>query len=258
MGCQERQCPWDRVQASLGFPGERSAILHNRHCMFTWICPKCGGAVDVAEEKCPRCSGAAEADSTDETTADLPPPTRERSAPAVAERSRAPSPADESEQVAGNGLQLGPKHYLIFAAALAAAILGAVWLSGGFSGLRFEDPDEMSESPVETFAIGVRDDIEVAAVRPYYDEAYQAHVRAFVANHSKQERAVALRVFLRVKEASPTGFPIATFDVITQTPLAPNEGREFDVPLLAMGTLQSFPRWDEMRVDLETIPAQGN
>ena len=238
--------------------------------MFTWICPQCGSAVDVAEERCPRCSGALDAGSADETVADLPRPAPKRAARAVAERSSLPSPpavsegpapsrserpAGSSESVAANGLQFGRKHYLILAGAVAAAVLGAVWLAGGLSGLRFQDPDEMLESPVETFAIGVRDDIEVSAVRPYYDEEFQAHVKAFVANHSKKERAVAMRVFLRVREASPQGSPIATFDVITETPLVPNEGREVDVPLNAMGTLQSFPRWDEMRVDLETIGA---
>lgn len=156
-----------------------------------------------------------------------------------------------------DALGLERRHYLLFAVALFVFVGAAVWLSGGFDGgifgLRFEDPGEMEESPVETFAIGVRGDIEVSGVRPYYDDEYQAHVKAFVANHSKQRRAVALRALLRVKEAGPGSVPIATFEVVTVPPLEPNEGRELDVSLSAMGTLQSFPRWDEMRVDLEPI-----
>ena len=251
-------------------PGFGPAILHNRQCMFTWVCPRCGGAVDVADEKCPRCSGSTDPESTEATIGGLQVPVREppvqlteRRAPAAmppgASEAVAGSPAegrtDDARAVAAGGLQVGRKHYLIFAGPLAGAIVGAVWLAGGFSGIRFEDPGELSESPVQTFAIGARDDIEVSAVRPYYDAEYQTRVKAFVANHSKRERSVALRVLLRVREASPGASPIATFDVITEAPLLPNEGREYDVSLKAMGTLQSFPRWDEMRVDLATIGA---
>lgn len=115
----------------------------------------------------------------------------------------------------------------------------------------------MSLSPVETFAIGVRGPIEVSGIRPYYTDEYQMRVLAFVANHSKQERSVALRVYLRVREASRQAPPLASFDVVVGNPLAPNGGQEVDVDLQAMGSLQSLPPWDELRVDLEILGAQG-
>ncbi len=237
--------------------------------MLSWTCPKCGGVLDVTDVECPHCSESlasiepaanrtsASGDSQPAAVSrrtDRPDP-----APATAVLPvEVPEPSPEAEPAAGsNALGLQRRHYLLFAVALVVFVGAAVWLSGGFDdgifGLRFEDPGEMDESPVETFAIGVRGDIEVSGVRPYYDDEYQAHVKLFVANHSDQERAVALRALMRVKEAGPRSVPIATFDVVTVPPLGPNEGRELDVSLNAMGTLQSFPRWDEMRVDLEPI-----
>lgn len=158
-------------------------------------------------------------------------------------------------------MHLERRHYVMFAGALAAVILCVIWLSGGFagvfSGLSLEDPEEAAESPVETFAIGVSGEIEVSGIRPYYDDEYRAHVRAFVANHSKEPQSVALKALLRVREASRRGPPLATFDVIVPNPLDPNAGVEVDVELAAMGSLQSLPRWDELRVDLEQLGASG-
>ena len=149
----------------------------------------------------------------------------------------------------------------MFAGALGVVILGVIWLSGGFagvfSGLSLEDPEEVAESPVETFAIGVSGEIEVSGIRPYYDDEYHTHVRAFVANHSKEPQSVALKALLRVREASRRAPPLATFDVIVPNPLDPNAGVEVDVELAAMGSLQSLPRWDELRVDLEQLGASG-
>ena len=165
----------------------------------------------------------------------------------------AQSEESETAVAESTAFSLEKRHYLIFTGGLAVAILGAIWLAGGFSGLRLEDPDEMVESPVEAFAIGVRGPIEVSGIRPYYDEDFQTHVRAFVANHSKDEQSVALRVHLRVREASTRTPPIATFEVVIGSPLPPNGGQEIDVRLQAMGSLQSLPRWDELRVDLEAL-----
>ena len=243
-------------------------MLQNEHYMFTWICPNCGGAVDVAEDTCPRCAGtdsqssAHEASATAEPvakptvhSAPAAPPTPLPRQPAAEGIGGAAAQSEESQSAAtgSTAFNIEKRHYLIFAGGLAVAILGAIWLSGGFSGLRLEDPGEMVESPVETFAIGVRGPIEVSGIRPYYDEDFQMHVRAFVANHSKEEQSVALRVQLRVREASKQAPPIATFEVIIGSPLPPNGGQEIDVRLQAMGSLQSLPRWDELRVDLEAL-----
>ena len=132
-----------------------------------------------------------------------------------------------------------PRHFLIFAVALVLSILVAVWASSDatslFSGLQLENADEMAVSPVETFAIGVRGPVEVSGIRPYYDEDFQTHVKAFVANHSRHPQSVALQVLLRVREASQHAPPLATFQVIIPDPIGPNGGTEIDVVLNALG-----------------------
>ena len=82
-------------------------------------------------------------------------------------------------------------------------------------------------------------------------------MRAFVANHSNEPQSVAVQVLLRVRQASAQALPIATFEVIISDPLPPNGGQEIDVRLAAMGSLQSLPPWDEIRVDVEVLGAQG-
>ena len=160
-----------------------------------------------------------------------------------------------------SGLHLEKRHLVIFAVALLLAVLVAVWAAGDptglFSGLGLENPEEMEVSPVETFSIGVQGAVEVSAIRPYYDEDFQTHVKAFVANHSSEPQSVALQVMLRVREASKQAPPLATFNVVIPDPIGPNGGTEIDVVLNAMGSLQSLPRWDEMRVDVEPLGSHG-
>lgn len=243
-------------------------MLQNEHYMFTWICPNCGAAVDVSEDTCPHCAEPDSQSSVPPASATAQPVTKPavRSVPTAPPKPPDPQPAtvelggaaaqsqdSGTADAKSTAFSLEKRHYLIFAGGLAVAILGAIWLSGGFSGLRLEDPEELFESPVEAFAIGVRGPIEVSGIRPYYDENFQTHVRAFVANHSREEQSVALRVLLRVREASKQAPPIASFQVVIGNPLPPNGGQEIDVRLLAMGSLQSFPRWDELRVDLEAL-----
>ena len=275
------------------------ALLHNGRGMFTWVCPKCGGSVDVAEVTCPHCAkrGAAPEPATrhspvpagDETqpvqvpqteplarpvpppAADPPPAPDPQPAPdpavaVAAEPTQTPAdpvqtPAVQMERRRRGAFELQTKHLLMFGAGVAVAICVAVVVSVGpgglFSALRLEDPAEMAVSPVETFAIGVRGPIEVSGIRPYYDDDFQTHVRAFVANHSREAQSVALQVLLRVREASSQAPPLATFEVVISEPLPPHGGQEVDVGLAAMGSLQSLPPWDEIRVDIEVLAASG-
>ena len=261
--------------------------------MFTWVCPKCGGSVDVAEVTCPHCAArdAAPEPATrhspvppgDETQAlqvaqtevparpDPPPAPDPQPAPdpavaVVAEPTQTPAepvqaPGVQTESRRRGAFELQTKHLLLFGAAVALAICIAVVVSAGpgglFSALRLEDPAEMAVSPVETFAIGVRGPIEVSGIRPYYDDDFQTHVRAFVANHSREAQSVAVQVLLRVREASSQAPPLATFEVVISDPLPPHGGKEVDVGLAAMGSLQSLPPWDEIRVDIEALAASG-
>ena len=255
--------------------------------MFTWVCPKCGGSVDVAEVTCPHCAarGAAPAPATrhssvlpgDETQPVHAPPVEaparpdpqpapDPAAPVAAEPTQIPAepvqaPAAQPPSRPRGAFELQTKHLLVFGAAVALAVCVAVVVSAGpgglFSALRLEDPAEMAVSPVETFAIGVRGPIEVSGIRPYYDDDFQTHVRAFVANHSREAQSVAVQVLLRVRQASQQAPPLATFEVVISDPLPPHGGKEVDVELAAMGSLQSLPPWDEIRVDIEGLAASG-
>ena len=219
-------------------------VLQNSLSRLSYICPACGATVDVADGDCPHCAarGHPDSDETAEITAEA-----------------APKPLSVEERPRRRkSMGLRARHYWAFAGVLAASVIGAFVVSEGLPGLRFEEPGEAEESPVETFAIGVRGPIEVSGIRPYYDDEYQAHVRAFVANHSRDAQSVALAVLLRIREASQQAPPLATFEVLLSDPLPPNGGREVDVGLQTMGTLESLPPWHQLRVDLEVLAARGN
>ena len=232
--------------------------------MFSWVCPDCGATVQASSDVCPSCS-ARDAPASEsaagglerDTEIDSPDP----QPPSAGEVPQPPPSASKAGPAVRDSLQLQKQHYLLFVIALVLAILVAVWASGSgpslFSGLRLEDPEEMEVSLVETFAIGVRGPVEVSGIRPYYDEDFQTHVKAFVANHSKRPQSVALRVLLRGREASQQAPPLATFNVVIPDPIDPNGGTEVDVVLYALGSLQSLPPWDEMRVDVELLGSGG-
>ena len=232
--------------------------------MFSWICPDCGAEVEASSDVCPSC--AAQGSSASDTAPagfdeDAPAVPSEPPAPVVSADSES-SPHETSTGSSGKpGLHLETRHLVLFAVTLLLAVLVAVWAAGDptglFSGLALEDPQEMEASSVETFSIGVDGAVEVSGIRPYYDEEFQTHVKAFVANHSSEPQSVAVQVLLRAREASRQAPPLATFNVVIPDPIGPNGGTEIDVVLNAMGSLQSFPRWDEMRVDLEPLAAQG-
>ena len=250
-------------------------MVQNGCFMHTWVCPQCGSAVGVSDETCPRCS--ARGHEVRETAPPAPPPKRN---PVRKVRRASASRAAMGDR--GEAFNLRRAHYLSFAGAVVASILVAVWMSGGCAGLRLEEvPDEAESSgspflhavgaicaalgvptdgvsPVATFGIGVRGSIEVSGIRPYYDADKQMHVRAFVANHSQGEQSVALRVLLRVPEAGDQAPPLGAFDLVTVDPLSPADGQEFDVEFNAMGTLQSFPVWSQIRVDLEPLGARSD
>ena len=203
--------------------------------MFNYICPDCGATVDVADDECPHCTAKAGLDGDEtaditvmsQTAAVADPPGREVGAISEHGDSEAvtggPTAVETASRPRG-GLELKGWHYSAFAGLVVVAILVAVILSGGMPALRLQAPEEAGVSPVETFAIGVRGPIEVSGIRPYYDDEYQAHVRAFVANHSRQEQSVALLVHLRVREATQQAPPLATFEVVISDPLPPNGG----------------------------------
>ena len=256
--------------------------------MFSWVCPDCGDTVDIAHDSCPNCGKGGNAPAATAQATPQPPaaPPAQPAAPpaaptqvvvqpvAVPPPSPPPAPApslptlpEETftwEPEPSGGLELKFRHLLLTIVLVAAAVAGAIFLSDGTEGLRaalstlgLEDPPEADYSPVQTFAVGVLGPIEVSGIRTYYDDEYQMHVRALVANHSSDEQSVAIRALLRVRQAGEQAPPIATFEVVISDPLPPNGSQEIDVPLASMGSLASMPPWDQIRVDIEPLGTEG-
>ena len=141
-------------------------------------------------------------------------------------------------------------HLLLFAAVLIVAVGGAVWLSQPDL-LRLEAVADPEEESIQTFGLGMQGPLEVAGIRTYYTDDHQTKVKAFVVNHSDQERSVALRVSLRHRQAADNAPPLGGFDLVLEQPLAAHGSFEIDTDLEALGSLQSLPPWQEMRVDIE-------
>lgn len=209
--------------------------------MFTWICPKCGKEVDVSQKNCPRCADT-EASSEDVAAPAAPDSPDALDAPEAAPQSRARQRMES--------LEIRPLHLALCAALLLLTVLGAVWLSRPDL-LRLETVGESEEERVQTFSRGVQGPFEVAGIRPYYTDDYQTKVKAFVVNHSDREQSVALRVLLRHQQATDSAPPLAGFDLILPQPLGAREAFEIDMVLDAMGSLQSLPPWQEIRVDID-------
>ena len=211
--------------------------------MFTWICPKCGKEVDVAQKSCPRCA-AAEASAEGAESAPVLPP------PAAASKREEAAPQQSRPARQKSSLEVRPLHLLLFAAVLMLTVGGAVWLSRPDL-LRLEAVAEPEEESVRTFGRGLQGPLEVAGIRAYYTDDYQTKVKAFVVNHSDEARSVALRVSLRHRQATDNAPPLGGFDLVLPQPLAGHGAFEIDTDLDALGSLQSLPPWQEMRVDID-------
>lgn len=147
-------------------------------------------------------------------------------------------------------MEVRPIHLFLFVGVLVLAIGGAVWVSQPDL-LNLESVEDADEGMVETFGRGVQGPFEVAGIRTYYTDDYQTKVKAFVVNHSEDATSAALRVHLRIQQATESAPPLASFDIILREPLAGNGSLEIDTELDAMGSLQSLPPWREIRVDIE-------
>jgi hypothetical protein len=207
--------------------------------MFTWVCPTCGRELDVATKDCPNCSGQQPA-------ADAPPaPPEPPQRPAM----QPPAPAPPPVTPPRSPLWIGG------AAALAVVLALSTWfLLRGRSaerrgGLLLETPGAaaVEDLPVPpAFA-----SIEIAGIRPFYDDRNRAQVRAVIINHAERETEdLALSVALRPRQAPPGSPPLARFQVKIPV-LKPGASREIQVPLEAFGTLAALPGWRDLRADFE-------
>lgn len=215
--------------------------------MFTWECPTCGNELDLAETECPNCSGK-------ETAAGSK--TSQRPSSAAAEHLPPVSKAATKPPASSPSWGMQPKHLWIFAAVLVIVVAVAVYLArpgffGGRAGLQLESVPTASEETGAEEPAALRD-LEVAGIRTWYDGDYKPKVRAVVVNHGDNTKEnLNLQVHLRPIQADRRASPLASFDIRLDGKLGPRESRDIETDLIAMGTLQSLPRWNELRIDVE-------
>jgi hypothetical protein len=101
------------------------------------------------------------------------------------------------------------------------------------------------------------EDIQIAGIRTVYDEQYRPRVRVLVINHADAPSQVGdIEVQMRPRGADPEGEPLAKFVVRLDKDLEPNEAREIETELQALGTLASLPRWNEVRLNVVSLSGQ--
>ena len=160
------------------------------------------------------------------------------------------------QRVSAPSWGLQPKHLGIFAAILIIVVAVAIYLArpgffGGRAGLQLEGVPPASEEAASEESAALRD-LEVAGIRTWYDVDYKPKVRAVVVNHSENTKEdLSLQVHLRPIQADRRASPLASFDIRLEGKLGPRESRDVETDLIAMGTLQSLPRWKELRIDVE-------
>jgi hypothetical protein len=95
-------------------------------------------------------------------------------------------------------------------------------------------------------------DLQVAGVRTWYTPDHKPKVRAVIINHGEIPRSgINLQVHLRRAETREDTPPLASFSIRLDEALEPQQIRDVETDLMAMGTLASFPKWHRLRVDLE-------
>lgn len=99
------------------------------------------------------------------------------------------------------------------------------------------------------------DGFEIGGVRPFFDpDTNSLKVRYLVINHNDRERLVPeLNVSLRPAEARADLPAIATFRVTVPDPIGGYASEELVANLAALGTVQSMPDWEVLRVQLTTM-----
>ncbi len=161
-----------------------------------------------------------------------------------------PAPQPRPKAARG-GMQ--PSHVAIVAVVLVLAIGLAVYFARpslfGRAGLQLEDVPGTAED-VLSAGTAAQGDLQVAGIRTFYDGEYKPRVRAIVINHGEAPiESVNLEVQLRPPQASELTAPLASFKIELQN-LGPNESREIETDLVALGTLASLPPWQQVRIAL--------
>ncbi len=213
--------------------------------MFTWECPRCGREVDIDEERCPKCGATPE--------------TEPQRKPAVPRKRRAlPRRGPPARRRPATTWTIGPSHVAVFAFILIVAVGAAVYISrpdlfGGAGSLQLENiQEELFSAPPRPPSLR---DIEVAGIRIWYDQQRElVKVRAVVVNHSTVARKrLNLVAHLRPEGASTTAPPLAKFPIRFEEELAPREAREIETKLESLGHPASFPDWNLLQIQLESL-----
>ncbi len=137
---------------------------------------------------------------------------------------------------------------------MVAAVVAALFFSrpsvfSGNGGLQLQDVPGAAANAAGSASFG---DLQVAGVRTLYTPDYKPKVRAVIINHGDVPRSgIDLQVHLRPVQAPAAAPPLASFSIAIDEELAPQEARDIETDLMALGTLTSFPKWNELRLDLE-------
>ena len=139
---------------------------------------------------------------------------------------------------------------LVLALAVAAALFSSrASLFSSDPGLQLEDVPDAAPAGAGSAYLG---DLQVAGVRTLYTADYKPKVRAVIINHGEVPRSgINVQVHLWPVEAPSTAPPLASFSIAIDGELAPQEARDIETDLTAMGTLASFPKWNKLRLELE-------
>ena len=213
--------------------------------MFTWECPRCGREVDIDEQQCPQCGAQPGTKAQPKSAA----PRKRRAVLRSRPRKR---------RRAGTTWTIGPAHVAVFAFILIFAVGGALYISrpdlfGSAGGLQLENiQEELFSAPPRPPSLR---NVEVAGVRIWYDQqAELLKVRAVVINHSTVARKrLNLVAHLRPEGASTTAPALAKFPIRFEDELAPREAREVETKLESLGHPASFPDWNLLQIQLESL-----
>ena len=140
---------------------------------------------------------------------------------------------------------------IVLVVAVVAALFSSRPTLFSGDGLALEDVPEAAAgtSGAGSAAFG---DLQVTGVRTWYTPDHKPKVRAVIINHGEVPRSgINLQVYLRPAQAEADAPPLASFSIRLDEALEPQQIRDVETDLMAMGTLASLPKWDKLRVDLE-------
>ena len=215
--------------------------------MFTWVCPRCGREIDVAEDECPHCPPEPKEEQTSESEAApaaAPRPARKEAQPEPPPFEAAP-PAVEAEPAPAphtpHAFTLSTTQLLLVLVAFVAAIVVAVFVA------RPDLLDGGAAAGQETAGSSLNG-LEVAGLRVWRSDDNDLLVRLLVVNHTGEtQQDVGLTIKLRDAGAGPEAAPLASFNVDLREDIEPWGSQEVETRAEIPAGLGPLPDWQNVR-----------